>query len=333
MLVAVAIAALGYFGARGNYRNALKIARQMPPGGLPVPATAGSGAGVGAATRSPVWINPSSGAIGAAGVEMSRHDDAAAEAPKAPEGGKSSRAEKEAPKHTKGASRSNPDDARLSSKAAALEMEAVEARGRGLPEYPVAKSAIEPEVIQTDPRTLEYEIKGKTITGKRVDFGAVELELTPRGEPAAPPTMSLNASAFLDGQEHAAHIYEEVIMGPAGHPVGRGPRIPLTRYVLDSFGRFYERRFGQPLKAWAGRLAFENKLNFQREYARLRDAGVSEEVAALEAVKRTSYGGHRLDAGFTKLTVRLGDPGPVDLGKGRGIKEVPRTVDVLAEKP
>jgi hypothetical protein len=333
MLVAVAIAALGYFGARGNYRNALKIARQMPPGGLPVPVTAGSGAGGGAATQSRVPISPSSGAIGAAGMEMSRHDGDAAETPKAPEGGKPSRAENEASKHGKGAGNSASEGSGLPDEAMALEAEAAETKGRGLPEWPIAKATIKPEVIETDARVLEYELVGKTSTGKKVEFGSVALELSPRGEPAKPPIMSLKASAFVDGTEYAAHIYDEIVIGAAGRPLGRGPRISLTRYVLDAFGEFYERRFGYPLKAWGGNLAFENKLHYQREYVRLIDKGVPPEVAVNEAAKRISYGRHRIEAGFSKLTVTPDPLVPVDLGPGFGIREVPPKVEIVAEKP
>jgi hypothetical protein len=161
----------------------------------------------------------------------------------------------------------------------------------------------------------------------------VELELTPRGEPAKPPTMSLQASAFVDGQEHAARIYPEVVVGPAGRAVGQGERIPLTLHVLRRFGRFYERRFGYPLKAWAGRLAFENKLNFQREYARLIEFGVSPQQAIQTAVKKTSFGRHRISEGFTELTVRTTQPEPIDLGEGFGVRDVPATIDVVAERP
>jgi hypothetical protein len=44
MLVAIAVAALAYVGAKGNYSNALEIASKMPSGGLPAFATAGAGA-------------------------------------------------------------------------------------------------------------------------------------------------------------------------------------------------------------------------------------------------------------------------------------------------
>ncbi|TMQ26015.1 MAG: hypothetical protein E6J90_04885 [Deltaproteobacteria bacterium] len=187
-------------------------------------------------------------------------------------------------------------------------------------------------MIEADHR-LEYVITGKTPTGKQVDFGSVELELTPQGDPAKPPTMSLGASAFIDGAEYAAHIYDEIVIGPGGHATGRGQRTSLTRHALTSFGQFYERRFGHPLKAWRGRLAFQNKLNFQREYVRLREEGVPAEVAKVEAVRRISYGIHRIDEGFTKLTVDVLTEEDVNLGEPFGTRYVPTDITILAEKP
>jgi hypothetical protein len=56
MLVAVAVAALSYLGAKGNYRNALKIANNMPTSGLPAFAPAGASAGTAGARRpEPAW--------------------------------------------------------------------------------------------------------------------------------------------------------------------------------------------------------------------------------------------------------------------------------------
>src|SRR5262249_51640302 len=82
MLVAIAVAALGYLGAKGNDKNALKIANNMPTGSLPAFATAGhapsggSGGGAGAG----VAIGPSTGGpavVGAAAVGLSDKEKAA----------------------------------------------------------------------------------------------------------------------------------------------------------------------------------------------------------------------------------------------------------------
>jgi hypothetical protein len=80
MLVAVAVAALAYVGAKGNYKNALKIANKMPTGGLPAFATAGGAPGGGAQAGAGVAIGPSVGGpavVGAAAVGLSDKEKAA----------------------------------------------------------------------------------------------------------------------------------------------------------------------------------------------------------------------------------------------------------------
>jgi hypothetical protein len=80
MLVAVAVAALNYAGAKANYGNALKIANNMPTGGLPAFATAGAHANGGAGAGAGVAIGPSVGgpaAVGAAATRLSDKEKAA----------------------------------------------------------------------------------------------------------------------------------------------------------------------------------------------------------------------------------------------------------------
>jgi hypothetical protein len=80
MLVAIAVAALAYVGAKGNYKNALKIADKMPTGGLPAFATAGHAPSGGAGAGTGVAIGPSVGGpavVGAAAVGLSDKDKAA----------------------------------------------------------------------------------------------------------------------------------------------------------------------------------------------------------------------------------------------------------------
>lgn len=94
MLVAIAMAALSFLGARGNYRNLVKIGGSTPIGGLPALATAGSGTTGGAGAATGVAIGPGTGAIGVAGAQMVKHEG---------EGDKSEHAEPAANKEPPGA--------------------------------------------------------------------------------------------------------------------------------------------------------------------------------------------------------------------------------------
>jgi hypothetical protein len=75
MLVAVAVAALSRAGAKANYRNALKIANNMPTGGLPAFAATGGALGGGARAGTGVSIGPSVGAPAAVGAAAARLSD------------------------------------------------------------------------------------------------------------------------------------------------------------------------------------------------------------------------------------------------------------------
>jgi hypothetical protein len=75
MLVAIAVAALSYTGAKANYRNALKIANNIPTGGLPAVATVGNAPTSSAQAGTGVAIGPSTGSFGAAGNAALRLTD------------------------------------------------------------------------------------------------------------------------------------------------------------------------------------------------------------------------------------------------------------------
>jgi hypothetical protein len=70
MLVAIAIAALSYLGAKANYGNALKIGNSMPSGGLAELATVGGGEMGGAGTATGVLVRPGTGSVGVGGNAM-----------------------------------------------------------------------------------------------------------------------------------------------------------------------------------------------------------------------------------------------------------------------
>jgi hypothetical protein len=75
MLVAVAIAALSYTGAKANYRNALKIGNNVPTGSLPALAPAGGRTSAGVEAVTGVSIGPGVGAGGVVGNAAARVAD------------------------------------------------------------------------------------------------------------------------------------------------------------------------------------------------------------------------------------------------------------------
>ncbi|MBX3155260.1 MAG: DUF4157 domain-containing protein [Deltaproteobacteria bacterium] len=209
---------------------------------------------------------------------------------------------------------------------------------RGLPEYPIKKSTIMAHEVGADPRHFEVEYVGETADGKKVSFGYATMEITPEGAPAEAPALTLGNYTAHNGVEHALNIYDDVIPSsqPGGVPEPKGARTSITTHVLREFELAYKQRFKQDLKAWKGTLAFENKLNFWREYVRLLDAKVPEGDARVAAVKEISFGKHRIALGFTdfEVTFRPDEP-PIsaDLGGSLGVRPVPPTINVTARKP
>jgi hypothetical protein len=78
MLVAIAMAALSFLGARGNYRNLVKIGGSMPTGSLPAVAMPGGRApsGANAAAGVAIGAGPGPGAFGVGGALMGKYDAA-----------------------------------------------------------------------------------------------------------------------------------------------------------------------------------------------------------------------------------------------------------------
>ncbi|HEY0192911.1 MAG TPA: hypothetical protein VGC42_17465, partial [Kofleriaceae bacterium] len=233
MLVQVALAVLAYRGMKQSLGNAARIAGSMPPGAAPAMASATSGAAASAGSRAASKLGNGLGPLGGGGAMMSRHDA----------------------EH--GVEQAQAEPAR---EARSAKPEAEPKRpnaGRHMPEYPIAKSTLD-EKIEETPNAIFYELEGRGTNGKTVQFGSVTLDLVD-GAPKAPPWMSLDASMFIAGVEHVPRIYDDVVAGIDGAPLGQGAKTSITRLALDRFGRFYQRRFGTPLKRWSGTLAFENK--------------------------------------------------------------------------
>jgi hypothetical protein len=67
---------------------------------------------------------------------------------------------------------------------------------------------------------------------------------------------------------------------------------------------------------------------------RLINAKVPEETARIEAVKRISFGEHRVNNGYTDFKVALDGFTTVDLGGDLGVqRRVPTSIEVEARSP
>jgi hypothetical protein len=135
------------------------------------------------------------------------------------------------------------------------------------------------------------------------------------------------------GEEHAVHIYEDAMLpGGDGAPMGLGERSSTTRFILSSFNKLYHERFGEEPPALGGLLAWENLRNFQREYHKSRQDGMSVEDIAQVAIRRASFGKHRAALGYDHFELTLGKPDFVDLGPDLGMQKVPVSASAVAHR-
>jgi hypothetical protein len=183
MLVSVAIAALSYVGAKGNYGNALKIASSMPTGGLPALAVAGGGQpGSGAGAGAGVLIGPSTGSIGAAGNAMMQADDQSGggtkdNGPKSPDPAKELEEIKQKLESTR----------KLSGK----EKQALRARKKELQEQ-LGQTSSEP-VAEDVPTPKKYKQRASGLSGKEA---ATDIPSWVRNWPDARPGLYENGTTF-----------------------------------------------------------------------------------------------------------------------------------------
>ena len=134
-----------------------------------------------------------------------------------------------------------------------------------------------------------------------------------------------------DGDK-AIRIYNDLIKDEAGGVKGTGRRHPFTRYAIDTLVTRYTRRFKHAPDALEGSLAWSNKLNFQTEFYKLRMADMAPDQAAVEAVKKISFGKHRIAAGYSDFSVEIRGTEVVDLGTEMGKQRVPKKISVVARR-
>lgn len=191
-------------------------------------------------------------------------------------------------------------------------------------------------MIDADPRQFEVEFTARTKAGALIELGYGTVELMPNGEPKGYPEFFLKNYTHSEGVEHKVKLYQSVLdQGASAVPLGQGPETPLTRYAIDRFIQRYKARFTAVPAALGGELAFENKKNFQVQFAKFLDQGMERSEALRAAAETISFGAHRIAAGYAHMDVDAGDPArwvPLDRGAGQERRLVPTIIKITARR-
>ncbi|MEB3293061.1 MAG: DUF4157 domain-containing protein [Synechococcales bacterium] len=162
------------------------------------------------------------------------------------------------------------------------------------------------------------------IDGEIVIWGLVSVPLDRQGNPAGPPSMSLDTRTQVGGQN--------VILDLPGD-------LSFTRIALEQTNAAYRNTFGREPENLGGGLADRNLLNFQRQFVRIRGANPTWNSAqiAQEALRQVSFGQHRTAIGYSDFRITLGSEVELALldeaGNPMGTHAVPSSVNVVASRP
>ncbi|MCA2216553.1 eCIS core domain-containing protein [Jidongwangia harbinensis] len=197
--------------------------------------------------------------------------------------------------------------------------------GSGLPvlRVDVADVVVEEEVLADG--GLQIRISFDDPMHGTFPLGEVDVVVI-EGVPRA--RMGLTARATIGGVEHAVRLVES------------GSELSVTRHAIDQANARYARVFGPQIHAFDGQLGAQNLRNFRVEFgrSRIRLAAANpgwgpdelHQAAAQDAIRRMSFGQHRVAAGYADFRIDLGDLIEIDFGPPDGVMLVPAMVDVEA---
>jgi hypothetical protein len=112
----------------------------------------------------------------------------------------------------------------------------------------------------------------------------------------------------------------------------------LEKVRLESEGKFswtyesllhtirtFENKFGYPPNQMNGYLAWDNLSNFQQEFAIIRCSkpNLDRQQIAQEAIRKISFGKHRIRLGYNEFHIYINSFGDVTLADGTLLQEVP----------
>lgn len=136
--------------------------------------------------------------------------------------------------------------------------------------------------VKTHRSSMEWivEVEAPLPEGRR-SVGTGFVELDPHGAALGGPEFVIRKNVTVGGTEGKVQIYE------AGH------KVSLTDIVLDEAIAAFRKEFGHVPETLPGSLAWENKLNFQRAYARAIQEGMTHDAASQSAIREISFGRSR----------------------------------------
>jgi hypothetical protein len=231
--------------------------------------------------------------------------------------------------------------------------------GKAEPGAKGAKVADEAETAgKKDSSGKERQASKKDSKGKEAKSGSAEtptiLVDDPRRIQSTKPKLGADGQLhweLYDSESGATFSWVHADRTGLGNPeqylLPKEARMPSGNLaVLESKGRFswtleslkknmeiWERQFGRKLETYGGEIADENLRNFQEEYvkAKSQNKGGNRQGWADAAIRRISFGKHRITLGFSDLRVRVEFWTKIKIN---GVEhEVPGWVEIEARRP
>ncbi len=187
------------------------------------------------------------------------------------------------------------------------------------PEFPVQLSELQINSRRTS-QEWTFTVEAPLPSGRSTIIAYGSALLDAHGQPTSGPGFVFEKGATVDHVRGKVQVYDGE------------RRLSLSDLALDEATKRFQVDFGHPPETLPGSLADENKANFQREYIKAIRSGTMPETAKQIAIRQISFGRVRVERGYDDFTIVLGNKGPVDLGDGFGVQQVPLTIDVVARR-
>lgn len=158
---------------------------------------------------------------------------------------------------------------------------------------------------------------GRTDT---IAYGSVELDA--QKLPLGGPEFVFDKRSTVGGTSYRISIGDEAA----------GESASLTKVALDRAIALFKARFGHEPTELPGYLAYDNKLNFQREYLKAIDRGIPPKQAEIDAAKSISFGSARIARGYSDVSVDASGEDTIMYGIPPKPRTVPSSIRIVAKR-